>query len=234
MVRALLDLSAMLKSYTTDRGVPPYDPTRMVALLLDAYSQGRYASRRLAEACEERVDVMAVTARQRPALRTISDFRKRHRSALGGLFTPVLQLCQKAGMGRLGHVALDGTTLRANAATPKAMSSGRRTPAEPALAAEGARWLAEATASDAREAAATGARKAAPKTRVHATKSRRRRAGWRSRSRRRKQVVAPVFGQITQARGFRQFVLRGLAQVAAEWRLVRSAHTVLQLAGARG
>ena len=51
---------------------------------------------------------MAVTARQQPDFRTISDFRKRHLSALGGLFTQVLQLCQKAGLVRLGHVALDG------------------------------------------------------------------------------------------------------------------------------
>jgi transposase len=61
-------------------------------------SQGLYASRRIAKACEERVDVMAVTARQSPDFRTISDFRKRHLPALGGLFTQVLQLCQKAGL----------------------------------------------------------------------------------------------------------------------------------------
>jgi transposase len=105
MVRDSLDLSAILKVYTEHRGFPPYDPTMMVALLLYAYCQGIYASRRIAQACEERVDVMAVTARQRPDFRTISDFRKRHLSALGGLFTQVLQLCQKAGLVRLGHVA---------------------------------------------------------------------------------------------------------------------------------
>ena len=60
------------------------------------------------------------------------------------------------------------------------------------------------------------------------------RAGYRSRYRFRKQVVEPVFGQIKQARGFRQFLLRGLAQVAGEWSLVCSAHNVLKLAGARG
>jgi transposase len=61
----------------------------MVALLLYAYSQGLYASRRIAKACEERVDFMAVTARQSPDFRTISAFRKRHLLALGGLFTQV-------------------------------------------------------------------------------------------------------------------------------------------------
>ncbi len=83
-------------------------------------------------------------------------------------------------------------------------------------------------------ASPTGARKTVPKTRVHAMKLRRKRAGWRSRYRLRKQVVEPVFGQIKQARGFRQFLLRGLAQVAAEWSFVCSVHNVLKLAGARG
>ena len=61
-----------------ERGQPPYHPAMMVALLLYAYTQGVYASRRIAKACEERLDVMAVTGMQRPDFRTISDFRKRH------------------------------------------------------------------------------------------------------------------------------------------------------------
>ena len=84
------------------------------------------------------------------------------------------------------------------------------------------------------EASATGARKTEAGTRVHAMRIRLRRAGYRSRYRLRKQVVEPVFGQIKQARGFRQFMLRGLSQVAEEWSLVCSAHNVLKLAGARG
>lgn len=110
----------------------------------------------MAKACEARVDVMAVPARQSPDCRTISDFRKRPLLALGGLCTQVLQLCQKAGVVTLGHVALDGTKIRANASTHKAMSDGRMQPADPALAAEVARWLAEATASDVGEDAAYG------------------------------------------------------------------------------
>jgi Transposase DDE domain len=45
-----------------------------------------------------------------------------------------------------------------------------------------------------------------------------RRAGHRSRYRLRKQVVEPVFGQVKEARGFRQFLLRGIEKVKAEWR----------------
>ena len=404
LVRESLDISAILKTYTEDRGFPPYDPTMMVAVLLYAYSQGLYASRRIAKACEERVDFMAVTARQSPDFRTISDFRKRHLSVLGGLFTQILRLCQQAGLVRLGHVALDGTKIRANASKHKAMSYGRMQTAEPELAAEVAHWLAEATASDVREdvaygvgrrgeelpewvthkqqrlekiraaktaleaeaamrarteptpsdrprrgrpaknppgtppnraqrnftdpdsrimkardgfiqgynaqavvdaahqvivaqgltnqasdapqlepmlasikantgrqaqelsadagycseqnltalhrrhirgyvatgrqrhgtASATGAGTTVPGTRVHAMKVRLKRAGYRSRYRLRKQVVEPVFGQIKQARGFRQFLLRGQSQVAGEWSLVCSAHNLLKLAGASG
>jgi len=56
------------------------------------------------------------------------------------------------------------------------------------------------------------------------------RAGWRSRYRLRKQVVEPVFGQIKQARGFRQFLLRGVEKVAAEWALICTAHNLTKLA----
>ena len=59
-VREALDLSAMLDTYTEERGYPPYHPGMMVALLLYGYSRGLYASRQLARACEERVDLMAV------------------------------------------------------------------------------------------------------------------------------------------------------------------------------
>jgi hypothetical protein len=45
----------------------------------------------------------------------------------------------------------------------------------------------------------------------------------------RKQIVEPVFGQIKQAMGFRQFLLRGLAKVQAEWTLVCTAHNLLKL-----
>jgi transposase len=151
-----LDLSAILEAYREERGFPPYDPAMMTALLLYAYCQGIYASRRIGKACEERVDFMAVTGMQRPDFRTISDFRKRHLEALKGLFVQVLRLCRGAGLVKLGHVALDGTKVRANASKHKAMSYARMKQAEPKLAAEVARWLRAAEAVDAREDQAYG------------------------------------------------------------------------------
>jgi Transposase DDE domain len=58
------------------------------------------------------------------------------------------------------------------------------------------------------------------------------RAGYRSRYRLRKQIVEPVFGQIKQARGFRQFLLRGIDKVTNEWALICTAHNLVKLTSA--
>src|SRR5436305_9338788 len=125
IVREELDLGAILSTYTEERGFPPFHPAMMTALLLYSYTQGVYASRRIARACEERVDFMAVTAMQKPDFRTVAEFRRRHLAALEGLFKQVLKLCQKSGLVKLGHVALDGTKVKASASKHKAMSYGR-------------------------------------------------------------------------------------------------------------
>jgi transposase len=151
-----LDLSAILASYAEDRGQPPYHPAMMVALLLYGYSRGVYSSRRLAQACEERVDFMAVTGLGKPDFRTIADFRRRHLAALAALFVQVLKLCQAAGLVKLGHVAVDGTKLKANASRHKAMSYGRMKQAEPKLEAEVEAWLRAGEAADRAEDAEHG------------------------------------------------------------------------------
>jgi transposase len=150
-VREDLDLTAILSAYTEERGYPPYHPAMMVTLLLYAYSRGVYSSRRIAQACEERVDFMAVTAMNQPDFRTIATFRRRHLKALGDLFVQVLKLCRAAGLVKLGHVSLDGTKMRANASVHKAMSYGRMRETEKKLAAEVSAWFAQAEATDARE-----------------------------------------------------------------------------------
>jgi transposase len=404
-VREGLDLSEILDGYGEERGQPPYHPVMMTALLLYGYCQGVYSSRRLARACTERVDFMAVTAMSQPDFRTISDFRKRHLKALQGLFVQVLRLCQKQGLVKLGHVALDGTKVKANASRHKAMSYGRMLKSEAELAAQVRQWMERAGTEDAREdhehgpehsgeqlpewvsskqarldkireakaaleaearakstaavddssdgeekprrgrppksppgvpkdsaqrnftdpqsrimksgdgfvqayngqaavdshaqiivaqtltnnaadathlptmvaqikentsrqtrelsadagycseenlkelsrrriegfvatgrqkhgtAAASGGERGG--RRLRAMRLKLKRAGHRSRYRLRKQVVEPVFGQIKHARGFRQFLLRGLEKVSAEWSLICTAHNLLKLAGAR-
>jgi transposase len=384
-----LDLSEILDSYEEERGYPPYHPVMMTAVLLYANAVGIYSSRRIARACEERVDFMAVTGMQKPDFRTISLFRLRHLEALKGLFKQVLKLCQKAGMVKLGHVAMDGTKIRANASPHKSMSYGRMKKAEEGLKAEVDRWFAEAERVDREEDELYGADKSGdelpewvadkqkrlekirqakaeleaeakaelergrdpvknthkaqptgvpsakvqrnftdPESRIMKSsqgfvqgynaqaavdvdhqiivaqsvvntgsdahqmiplleqirsnlkqqakeisadsgycselnlkalakrrirgyiatdrqnkdrkvgvwvkrmRKRLRQGSWRSRYRLRKQTVEPVFGLIKQARGFRQFLLRGQKKVAAEWSLLCTAHNLLKLAAA--
>ena len=159
LTRDELDLSEITNSYTSALGQPPFDPRLMVALLLYCYCSGIYSSRRIAKACRERVDVMMIVALDPPDFRTISDFRKRHLKALSALFLQVLKLCEKAGLVKLGHVALDGTKIKANASKHKAMSYQRMEKRAAELEAEVAKWLAAAEATDAEEDRRHGADK---------------------------------------------------------------------------
>lgn len=156
LVSEELDLSAIMGAYTEVKGYPPYHPAMMVALLLYAYRSGVYSSRRIARACEERLDFQAVTALNQPDFRTISEFRRRHLDALADLFVQVLALCRKAGLADLGHVAVDGSKIKANASKHKAMSYARMVEAEAELAREVGEWLARAQAEDAAEDAEHG------------------------------------------------------------------------------
>jgi transposase len=151
LVRENLDLSAITGSYTSGLGQPPFDPWMMTTLLLHSYASGIYSSRRIAKAAVERADFMMIVALDPPDFRTISDFRKRHLEALAGLFVQVLKLAEAAGLVKLGHVALDGTKIKANASKHKAMSYGRMKTREAELKAEVDRWLAAAEAADAEE-----------------------------------------------------------------------------------
>jgi transposase len=151
LVRESLDLSEITCRYTSGLGQPPFDPRMMTALLLHGYASGLYSSRRIAKAALERADFMMIVAGDPPDFRTISEFRKRHLKALAGLFVQVLKLAEKAGLVKLGHVALDGTKIKANASKHKAMSYQRMKKREAELEAEVDRWLKAAEAADAEE-----------------------------------------------------------------------------------
>jgi hypothetical protein len=79
---------------------------------------------------------------------------------------------------------------------------------------------------------ATAKKAAAPGSLIAKMSTKLKRAGYRSRYRLRKQIVEPVFGQVKQARGFRQFLLRGIDKVRAEWALICTAHNLVKLATA--
>lgn len=155
-----LDLGEILGFYGGPaRGTVPFDPRMMVGVLLYAYCVGIPSSRKIAKRLEEDVAFRVLGANQRPDFRTIAEFRKVHLNALKKLFVQVLRLCQKAGLVKLGHVALDGTKIKANASKHKAMSYERMTKEEARLQAEVERLLQEAEETDAREDGLYGADK---------------------------------------------------------------------------
>jgi transposase len=148
-----LDLEEIYAVYRQKdpRGEKAYDPRMMVVLLLYAYCVGMPSSRKIEKACWEDAAFRVLTGNQQPDHSRISDFRRRHLGALAGLFVQVLRLCQKAGLVSLGHVALDGTKVKANASKHKAMSHERMLKSEKQLEAEMRALLRKAELIDAQE-----------------------------------------------------------------------------------
>ena len=318
-----LDLSEITDRYQRERrGGPPYNPRMMVKVLLYAYCVGVPSSRRMARRLHEDIAFRVLAANNTPDFRTISDFRKDHLGALSGLFLQVPMLCQQSGLVKLGHVALDGDKVKANASRHKAMSYRRMKEKEAQLPAEVAELLRRAQETDEekdrrygkdrrgdelpqelafregrlekiREAMAaleaeaqaaaliaetidnTGAvpkevsadagyysaqavadlqalgvdpyvapektrhghrPPPAPRVRIPRDLSPRDRMRRNLPTKRGRQryalrmaTVEPVFGQIKQGRGFRQFLLRGLHKVQGEWSLICTGHNLLKL-----
>ena len=149
-----LDRSAIYAGYEErkdGRGLAAYHPVLMVRLLIYGYCTGRVSSRRMERATYEDVAFRYLAADQHPDHDTIAAFRQEHLESLSQLFVQVLRLCQAAGLVKLGHVALDGTKIKANASKHKAMSYGRMEETEKKLEAEMRALLAEAARVDAEE-----------------------------------------------------------------------------------
>src|SRR5205814_6474743 len=115
------------------------------------YCTGVPSSRELEQATYRDVAFRVLAGDQHPDHDSIAAFRQRHLTALADVFGQVLRLCQEAGLVKLGHVALDGTKIKANASKHKAMSYARLQQREAELQAEVDRWLAAAEAADAEE-----------------------------------------------------------------------------------
>src|SRR3954454_6000044 len=111
-----LDLSAFYGAYREDgHGRAAFEPAMMVAVLVYAYASGVRSSRAIERHCWEDVAFRVITANQAPDHATLARFRARHEIAISELFGQVLALCAKAGLVRLGVVAVDGTKIAANA-----------------------------------------------------------------------------------------------------------------------
>ncbi len=148
-----LELSEFYASYEEKdgRGQAAYHPVMMVRLLIYGYCIGVVSSRQIEKRTYEDVAFRYLSADEHPDHTTINEFRKRHLKALSGLFLQALQLCQAAGLVKMGHVALDGTKKQANASKHKAMSYGRMGEAEAKLKAEIEDLLQRAEAADVAE-----------------------------------------------------------------------------------
>jgi transposase len=152
-----LDLAPVYRSYAGDgRGLAAYQPSMMVRLLVYGYCLGVVSSRKIERATHEDVAFRYLSADTHPDRDTIASFRKRHLEALAGLFVQVLRLCGKAGLVKLGHVAIDGTKIKANASKHKAMSYDRMKETEQRLQREVEELLRRATEVDEAEDAQYG------------------------------------------------------------------------------
>lgn len=153
-----LDLGEIEKAVQSKdpRGERPYSPTMMTALLLYAYATGVFSSRRIERATVEDLAFRFLSGNDQPHFTTINQFRAKHREALAGLFLQVLEACMSAGLVKLGHVAIDGTKMKANASKHKAMSYERMNKDEERLRAEVEALLQQAEAADAADDEADG------------------------------------------------------------------------------
>src|SRR6202521_3463404 len=119
-----LDLSAIYAEYERKdgRGLAAYHPLLWTRLLLYGYAIGVTSSRRIERATNDDLALRYLAADQHPDHDTIAAFRREHLEALAGLFVQALRLCQKAGLVKLGNVAIDGTKMMANASTRRSVN----------------------------------------------------------------------------------------------------------------
>lgn len=153
-----LDLGAIERELQRKdaRGERPYSPRMMCALLLYGYAVGVLSSRKIERATHDDVAFRVLAAGEHPHFTTINDFRSRHRMAFAELFHQVLEVCMSAGLVRLGHVAIDGTRMKANASKHKAMSYERMKQEEARLKGEVEALIQRAEQTDAAEDAQYG------------------------------------------------------------------------------
>ena len=109
-----LDLRAFDEEYG-EEGRRPYAPALMVKVWLYAYALQVTSSRRLEQRVREDLAFRYLAGGATPDHWTLNDFRTRHAEALRELFVQVVEVARGLGLGKLGHVAIDSTRVRANA-----------------------------------------------------------------------------------------------------------------------
>ena len=151
-VVARLNLSGIEQAYS-EEGQPGYHPALLVSVWLYAYALGVTSSRRLEQRIREDLAFRYLAGGAQPDHWTLNEFRRRHPRALNDLFTQVVELARAAGLGRLGHLAVDSTRVKANA-SPNRVETVEKLRAERArIRRQIRRWQQACNADDPNEQA---------------------------------------------------------------------------------
>jgi transposase len=142
-----LDLSDLVRQYA-GRGSAAHHPAVLLGLLIYGYASGVHSSRKIERATYDSVAFRYVAANTHPDHDTLASFRRRFLSEVEALFVQVLVLAREMKLLKLGHIALDGTKIGANASKHKALSWGHAKQIEAQLQREVQSLLALAESSD--------------------------------------------------------------------------------------
>ena len=129
-------------------GKPQYYPPMMLALLVYAYANGLFSSRRIERATYRDLGFRFVTANTHPDHDTIAVFRRQNRAAFEAAFLDILLMARQAGLLRVGTVSVDGTKIDANASKLRSVRYDRAKELRAKLAADIAALTAKAEAAD--------------------------------------------------------------------------------------
>jgi len=116
-----LDLDELVKQYA-GRGSAAHHPAVLLGLLIYGYANGVHSSRKIERATYDSVAFRYVAANTHPDHDTLATFRRRFLKEIEALFVQVLVLAREMKLLKLGHIALDGTKIGANASKHKALS----------------------------------------------------------------------------------------------------------------
>jgi transposase len=133
------------------KGEKPYHPHALFGILAWGYLHGVRSARKLARLARQEATFVYLAGGGRPNYRTLARFRRENAAAFTAVFQETVVLALRLGLARLGHVALDGTKLKANTSKHKAMSYGRMRQREAQLKEEVARLVEQAEREDTAE-----------------------------------------------------------------------------------
>ena len=145
-----LDTSSVEEQFSV-HGQNAFHPRLITAILIYAYSQGVFSSRKIEKKCHEDLGFMFISHCNCPNFRVLSDFRKDNYKFFKECFKQSVLLAMEAGMASLGHVSLDGSKFKANTSKHKAMSYGRLKAKEKELTEEIEDLIAKAAKCDEEE-----------------------------------------------------------------------------------